>query len=188
MEVNMSQRNIMLVMLVSIIAIFGALVVYDVKINHRLEKIFGKETKENWQWKDNWNSKQPKIQEPPKKEQEKQEKTKPQVTVSNYNDAVKKSSELGIPIVIIFRAEWCHWCKKLQKETLLDSKVKSMMTNYVFLEVDVDADTVTAKKFGVFGLPSYVITNSKGDKLKSGSGYKNGDLFSEWLNEPTMFK
>lgn len=180
----MSQRNIMLVMLVSIMAVFGILVVYDIKANHRLEKIFGKET--NWQWKDNWGSKhQPKIQDPPKKEQE---ESKSQVTASDYNDAVKKSEQFGMPIAIIFRAEWCHWCKKLKEETLTDSKTKSMMKNYVFLEVDVDLDTVTAKKFGVLGLPSYVITNSKGDKLKSGSGYKDSNSFSEWLNEPTMFK
>jgi len=184
----MSQRNILLVMLVSVIAMFGALVVYDVKVNHRLEKVLGKDT--NWKWKDNWtpdSKDKPKIQEP-QKEEEKEAKPESQVTASDYDDAVKKAGELGMPIAIVFRAEWCHWCKKLEEETLVDSKVKSIMMNYVFLSVDTDNDSSTTRKFGVSGLPSYVITNANGDKLKAGSGYKTGDAFSKWLDEPSMFK
>ena len=185
----MSQRNIMLVMLVSVIPMFGALVIYDVKVNHRLEKVLGKDT--NWKWNDKWtpNSKeQPKIQEPPQKEGEEETKPESQVEASDYNDAVKQSGELGMPIAIVFRADWCHWCKKLEEETLVDSNVKSMMMNYVFLTVDTDKDSSTARKFGVSGLPSYVITNASGEKLKSGSGFKSGEAFSKWLDEPSMFK
>lgn len=186
----MSQRNILLVMLVSVIAMFGALVVYDVKVNHRLEKVLGKDT--NWKWNDKWsqNSKEkPQIQ-PPQKEEDEKEETKPesQVIASDYDDAVKQAGELGMPIAIVFRADWCHWCKKLEEETLTDSNVKSMMMNYVFLTVDTDKDSSTTRKFGVSGLPSYVITNASGEKLKSGSGFKSGEAFSKWLDEPSMFK
>lgn len=185
----MSQRNILLVMLVSVIAMFGALVVYDVKVNHRLEKVLGKDT--NWKWNDKWtqNSKEkPKVQESPQKEEQEETKPESQVEASDYDDAVKKAGELGMPIAIVFRADWCHWCKKLEEETLVDSKVKSMMMNYVFLTVDTDKDSSTTRKFGVSGLPSYVITNASGEKLKSGSGFKSGEAFSKWLDEPSMFK
>lgn len=187
----MSQKNITLVMLVSIIAMFGALLIYDIKVNHRIDKILGKDTKENWKWQDNWTPDSKEKTKPPIIiEDDKEEgpvKPESQIVASDYNDAVAKSGKFGMPILIVFRAEWCHWCKKLEQEMEKES-VKSMMMNYVFLSVDTDEDSSTGKKFNISGLPSYVITNAKGEKLKSGSGMKNADAFSKWLDESSMFK
>lgn len=175
----MSQRSILLVMLVSILAMFGGLIALDMKIKHKMSV---KESRENWIWKDKWtesnNTPNP-VQEEP---EVKTDKPKEQIIASNYQDAVKKSEESGLPILIIFKAEWCHWCKKMESETLVDSSVTNMMMNYVYLTVDTDRDNATTRKFGVSGLPSYVIANSKGDKLKSDNGYKNAKKFCEWLD------
>jgi len=89
---------------------------------------------------------------------------------------------------VIFGADWCHWCKKMHDETLPNAKVKAMMLNYVFVDVDADKNPEVVRKFGVSGLPSYVITNSKEEKLKFGSGFKDGDGFSGWLDNPSMFR
>ena len=191
----MSQRSILLLMLVFVVAMFGGMVVYDMKVNHRLEKILGNEKKDNWQWKDNWTDQKKKdsvqtIPKTPSEPKSSPETPKSQIVVSSYEEAVKKSGELGMPVMIMFMfgADWCHWCVKMHQETLPDAKVKSVMMNYILLEVDTDKDSSTTRKFGVSGLPSYVISNSSGEKLKSGSGFKDANAFSEWLNNPNMFK
>lgn len=186
----MSQRSIMLLMLVSIVAMFCGLVIYDMTVNHRLEKILGNEKTDNWQWKDSWtNSEKINPIDPvaPKVEPITPDVPKTQITVSTYQEALTKSEELGMPIMILFGADWCQWCVKMHKETLPDSNVKSVMMNYIFLKVNTDNDRDTTKIFGISGLPSYVICNSTGEKLKSGSGFKNANDFSEWLNNPSMF-
>ena len=187
MEVFMSQRNVLLLMLVFVMAMFGALVAYDMTANHRLDKFLGKEQTQNWKWKDTWTDNSP----TPEIEDKIVDETKPevvpevaeQIVASSYQDAIKKSKESNKQILIMFKAEWCHWCKKMEADSLTDSKVKTEMMNYVYLEVDTDRDNATTRKFGVSGLPSYVISNANGDKIKSDNGYRNAKQFAQWLKK-----
>lgn len=187
----MSQRNVMLLMLVVTVVMFGGLVAYDLKTNNRLDKIFGKDQKVSWPWNDNWvpDGTIPPVV-PPITPPIVQPDTAPQVAVeaATYQEALTKAGELGRPIVVVFGADWCHWCKKLESETLPDAKVKAMLTNYVYVHVNTDNNRAVVSKFGVSGLPSYVITNSKEEKLKFGSGFKNGASFADWMNVPSLFK
>jgi len=185
----MSQRNVLLLVLVSIVAIFGGLMTYDMLVNHRLEKILGNDKKDNWQWKDNWiNNKKVEPESMPDDEEEIENTPKSQITALTYVEAVEKSGDLGIPVMILFSADWCNWCVKMHDETMTDENVKKIMINYILLEVNTDNDKETTKKFGITGLPSYVITNSNEEKLKSGNGFKNADDFYNWLNDSNMFK
>jgi hypothetical protein len=188
MEVNMSQRNILLMMLASIVAMFGGLVAYDMKVNHRLEKILHKgESKENWKWKDKWtpDSKESKPEKEKEEKPNKPEKPKTQVVASDFQDALDKSQELNMPIFAFFHAGWCGQCTKMEKE-FDNPKVKSMLLNYILVKVNSDKDKSTTKKFKVSGLPSYVITNYNADKLKFGSGYKQASDLAQWLDEPDL--
>jgi len=183
----MSQRNVLLLVLVSIVAIFGGLMAYDMSVNHRLEK----DKKDNWQWKDSWSNNQNKV-DPELKPDDQQEETieetpKSQIAALTYVEAVKKSGELGMPVMILFSAEWCNWCVKMHSETMTDENVKAIMINYILLNVNTDNDKETTKKFGITRLPSYVITNSNEEKLKSGNGFQSADSFHDWLNDSNMF-
>lgn len=112
---------------------------------------------------------------------EDEDKVKKQITAKNYRDALKKSKEHKMPILIMFHADWCHWCTKMEHSTLSDRSVKELMKNYVFLSLDTDKDRRTTRKFGVRGLPSYVVTDHTEKTLKKGSGYKGANDFSKWL-------
>lgn len=179
----MSQKNIMLFLFVMVMFMFGVLIVYDLNVKHKLEKTF---KKENWEWKDNWVGQKPNGEIPedvkPKNEAPKGEISHDQITASNYDEAMKKSKELNMPILIMFEADWCSWCHKMKKETLQDEKVKSLVKNYIFLAVDADSDVNTTKKFAVYGLPCYAIVKNE-QKVKMDSGYKNADSFAEWLSQ-----
>ena len=170
-------------MLVSIIAVFGGIIAHDIKINHKIDGI----VKENWEWRDSWTDKNQPTQIEPKQEivDEKPEvkEVKEQIVASSYDDAVNKSKQYGMPILIIFKAHWCHWCVKMEQETLVDSKVKTAMMNFVYLEVDTDRDSATTRKFGISGLPAYVISNADGKKIKDSNGYQNAKKFCAWLEK-----
>lgn len=188
----MSQRSIMLMMLVAIIAMFGGMVAYDMTKNHRLERT---NVKKNWQWKDNWTPEQEQLPEDAVEDEEmaEEEEIEPkaqreQVEAKTYQEALKKSTELNLPVLVMFKAGWCHWCVKMEKDTLTNARVKTVMTNYVLVFVDTDKHPALAKKFGIAGLPAYVVTNSQESKLKEGSGYKDAKQFEEWLNDPKLFE
>jgi thioredoxin-like negative regulator of GroEL len=66
--------------------------------------------------------------------------------------------KLGRPLVIDFEAEWCGWCKKLDRETYTDESVIRFVNEHlvpVKLAVDKsEAHKKFSKAFGVDGLPT----------------------------------
>ena len=111
-----------------------------------------------------------------------------QIIASSYKEAIKRSGEEGIPVLVFFDADWCSWCKKMKSETLTDRNVKEIMKNYVLVFVDYDRNKSVARKFGVQGLPSYAITNVNETKLKSDGGYLSADKFHRWLDNPSVYE
>jgi len=109
-------------------------------------------------------------------------KIKRQIVARNLQDAMSKAKEHDKKILIVFGADWCHWCKELKRNTLSDSGVKKEMMEFVYLYVNSDHDKQTVRKYEVRGLPSYVIADEKGKKKKKGSGYKNPNEFKKWLD------
>jgi thiol-disulfide isomerase/thioredoxin len=191
----MNQRAAIIGLLVFVLAAFGGLVFYDAKYGHKFDKLLGKDktTQQNWKWDDQWDSKGPNVQVPPVNPNPPAPTPPPtppvqQLIAGSYQEAIQKSGELGRPVLVIFTAEWCSWCKKMKSETMTDSRVQSVLKNYILVYVDTDKDRSPVRKFGVESLPSFVITNVNEEKLKFDSGFKNADSFASWLNSPNLFQ
>lgn len=91
-------------------------------------------------------------------------------------------------VFIHFSAEWCTWCKKMQKETYTDSQVKTKLNNYVLCVVDTDKQRDIATKYNVSGIPTYVITHPDGNMVKTGSGFKPPNEFLIWANAAAVLE
>ncbi len=84
-------------------------------------------------------------------------------------DGVAAARKASRPLLVDFEAEWCGWCKKLDRETYGNDEVIRFVTNtFVAVKIDVDADPDTMKKFGISGLPTIVF-------LEVGDGKKRSD-------------
>jgi thiol:disulfide interchange protein len=143
-----------------------------------------------WQWSDHWpgaTSPSNFLAPPPSNAPPPSTGPKDQIVASDFAAATAKSAETGMPIFVYFEADWCVFCKKMKNEVLPDPKVKAVMVNYIFVSVDCDKSKDLTKKYGVSGIPAYMITNSKGDKLKFGQGNVSAAQFADWLNEPSMY-
>jgi thiol:disulfide interchange protein len=187
----MNQRAIVIGLLVFVLAAFGGLIYYDAKHGHKFEKLMGGKNRpvQNWKWEDSWDGNGPSAQPDKAAPQPKTETpapTGPQLIAGTYTEALQKSGEFGKPVLVFFTAEWCTWCKKMKAETMVDGKVQAGLKNYILVYVDTDKDRAPARKFGIESLPSYVITNSKEEKLKADSGFKNSETFAGWLNNPNL--
>jgi len=145
-------------------------------------------TPTNWTFPNEWGNKAEKPKEitpkvPPKEvipEQKPLEKK--QLRTTNYEEALKLSEKHNMPIMILFTADWCHWCEKMKKETFTNPNVKEKLKNYIYCEINTDNDSWVAKKYKVKSLPSCAIINH-GKTIKFSPGFKNSTDFFNWLEK-----
>lgn len=85
-------------------------------------------------------------------------------TLEKLNKEIKRSSK---PTVVYFRKNSCASCEELEKYTLTDKKVKSLLENFTFLKIDVsdinrlEENKKMLKIFNIFGTPAMVFFDKK---------------------------
>ena len=102
----------------------------------------------------------------------------------DFNAALAQSQESGKPVLVDFWAEWCGPCQEMRRTTWKDPRVIQAMSNYVFLEVDVDHNEKLAGDYGVRGIPHLAVLDSQGKVLKMSEGYLSPDELLSWLSTP----
>ncbi|MBE7693324.1 thioredoxin family protein [Tenacibaculum finnmarkense] len=109
---------------------------------------------------------------------------------SSFNTAIEKSKSENKPILVFFTgSDWCHPCKRVDKELFETMKFKNFSDgNLIFYKADFprnrDLVSVAAKKeneelqyrYGINAFPTVVVVNSKGNVL----GKKKGAYMAEY--------
>lgn len=146
-----------------------------------------RQSKDNhWQWENTWGPIPAPItpgndSEPEGEEEEQGPEDEPiSRTPDNYADALKMAAELEKHILVIFSAEWCGWCKRMDQESWPDESVQKAMKSYIVLKLDVDKSREEARMFKVNYVPDIFIVDSKEKILKRGQ-YMAATELAEWL-------
>lgn len=78
------------------------------------------------------------------------------------------------PILIVFGAEWCKFCKKLEQDTFSDRKMQQFVqTNFIPVYLDLDEEAKIGKILEVKSLPCTVVLSPNADLLGKVVGYKD---------------
>lgn len=93
-----------------------------------------------------------------------------------WHKSLKAAHKLAIetdkPLLIVFGASWCHYCHKLERETLSDKRlVAAIERDFVPVHLDFDRDAKVAKILEVERLPCTVILSPQADLLQKTEGY-----------------
>ncbi|MFN7291099.1 MAG: thioredoxin domain-containing protein [Pirellula sp.] len=89
------------------------------------------------------------------------------------------------PLIVVFGAEWCSWCRKLENELATDA-ASTIRDEWMLAKVDVDEDEELASKFSVQALPTIVVVDTTGAKIESVEGYLPIDQLAGWLEEQKL--
>lgn len=101
----------------------------------------------------------------------------------DFDEALAAAKEYNQNIFIYFGASWCPGCVKMKTQTLPEKDVKERLEkDFVQLIIDTDQDKTLARKFGIRGIPAYMILDKDGNILKKTSGFKSKTEFLAWLN------
>jgi thiol:disulfide interchange protein len=95
--------------------------------------------------------------------------------------AIDDAKSAGKPALLYFTASWCGVCQRMKRSTWSDAQVEAKLHDYVTINIDVDADEATARRFGVEGLPTFVVLDAQGEPVKRASGFMSAEEFLNWI-------
>lgn len=78
----------------------------------------------------------------------------------SYNEALAVSKNENKPIMVIFTADWCVFCKKLENQTFTNAQIiREINKNFVAVKINKDQEAEIVKDFNVGGIPDmYFLT------------------------------
>ena len=79
-------------------------------------------------------------------------------------------------------AEWCHWCKELDKE-IAKPDVQETLAAWTRVRLDADRDGDAVRRLSVGPIPALRLLTPDGRVVASQDGYLPGQELSAWLNE-----
>ena len=92
-------------------------------------------------------------------------------------------------VMLDFYADWCTYCKQMERQTFPDPQVQAALTQMVLLKADVtrndDADKALQRHVGVTAPPAMIFWDTDGKEIKHLRllGFKGPGEFAQHLNE-----
>lgn len=91
---------------------------------------------------------------------------------TNLQAAHKIAAAENKPMLLVFGADWCHYCKKLEKETLNSKQVSTYVNeSFVAIHLDADKDKRVAEILKVSSLPCTIVLSPNADLLGRIEGF-----------------
>ena len=103
------------------------------------------------------------------------------ITWHSLDEGIKRAAELNKKVFIYFRADWWHYCRKLD-QVLARQKVHNYLNeNFIAVKIDFDREKDIVHQFNVQGIPDIWFLDSKGEKLTRSTGYVSEDILIAML-------
>ncbi|MGH8292711.1 MAG: protein-disulfide reductase DsbD [Gammaproteobacteria bacterium] len=105
-------------------------------------------------------------------------------TVADLDQAVAAASARHQTVMLDFYADWCVSCKEMQHGAFQNPGVIAALGNTRLLEADVTAndaaDQALLRHFGIYGPPSIMFFNARGQELRDQRvvGYMDAQVFA----------
>jgi thioredoxin-related protein len=103
---------------------------------------------------------------------------KPVIAWLSYEDGLAVAAESGKMVMIDFHADWCKYCKKMDKETFTDPGVIRLIEQYfVPISVDTQKQKKIGQQYSVKSLPTIWFLESDGSPITPLPGFADAKRF-----------
>ncbi len=102
----------------------------------------------------------------------------------SFEEGVALGKAQGRPLYLNFMADWCGYCRKMDKYTYSDTKIIAYLNeHFISIKVNVDQDGRIAAFYKVRPIPDHVFLNANGKPIgrAAKAGYKNSEEFMKLL-------
>ncbi len=97
--------------------------------------------------------------------------------------ALVEGKTLEKAVVVKFHADWCHFCKKMDRETFRDVSLLNILEDYIPIKIDIDTKEglAMAHQYGVTVLPTIIIFGVDGEKKYHQQGFHSSKQMKKAL-------
>ncbi len=89
----------------------------------------------------------------------------------SYEEGISRGKAENKKVFLSFYADWCQYCKIMEKETFQNSAVIAYINrNFIPIKVNSDKEQQTAALYNVRGLPSTWFLSEKGERIGNRPG------------------
>ncbi|MEM7400479.1 MAG: protein-disulfide reductase DsbD [Pseudomonadota bacterium] len=92
-------------------------------------------------------------------------------SVADLDAHIAKATAAGKPVFVDFYADWCVYCKQLDRETFPDRTVQTALSDFVLLKADVtdndELDKALLKRLGLIGPPALLFYDTSGNEHRN---------------------
>lgn len=98
-----------------------------------------------------------------------------------YDKALAQAKSRNTLVVVDATADWCIWCKRMERDTFSKAEVQEKLGAFVPLKLDTDKEPQLAQRYKIEGLPTTLVLDATGKVLISQSGYMTPAQYLELL-------
>ena len=81
---------------------------------------------------------------------------------ADLESAQRRAVDAGIPVVLVFAADWCPSCRRFRRTTLMEPTVQALADEVIWVAVDVDRHPGTARAWGARATPTLFFVEPDG--------------------------
>ncbi len=101
----------------------------------------------------------------------------------SISTAMKQQQDSGRPLIIYVTADYCGYCRKMERDTWSDPKVaQRIQDGFVALKVDAEKHEELVTRLEVKGLPATLLLDSEGQLIQTLSGFSRPSAVIELLD------
>ncbi len=105
--------------------------------------------------------------------------------IYDLDEGMARSEREGKPAIIHFTADWCAYCKKMERTTFRERDVIEYLENYIMIKVDltaIDSDNEKImQEYSIKGLPMIIVYSPSNRELLRIDRYIDGDQLIKLL-------
>jgi len=99
-----------------------------------------------------------------------------------YDEGMALGKQEGKKILLHFYADWCGYCKKMNKEIFSQSDAADFINqNFIPIRVNSDNEVQLAQAYRVSGLPTTWFLDKNGEGILSIPGYIPKEMFVSYM-------